>query len=257
MDIETLSAKQAIKELHYKYAQGIDKQDWETFRSIFYNTINVDYSKWGMGDPQEMSVDEYTQLVKYLFSTEGLVTQHYMTNSLLQINGQEASGDTYVFARHKRGDEVMSLNAFYTCGYIETDDGWKISSIEMTPRWDEGGDVVNFFQIPDPQPTSKTYLFVTATPIMEYHDALERYVQGVIPMLMEAGGSIPKIIKQDKSVVGHTDTFMTMIVEFNGTEAKNAAYAVFESEAYEALVPDRDKAFKKMNIAFYSDMPQG
>ena len=92
---------------------------------------------------------------------------------------------------------------------------------------------------------------------MEYHDALERYVQGVIPMLMEAGGSVPKIIKQDTSVVGHTDTFMSMIVEFEGTEAKRAAHAVFESEAYAALVPDRDKAFSKMNIAFYSDMPQG
>ncbi|GEM_PF-1719963 len=257
MDIEILAAKQAIKELHYKYALGIDKQDWETFRSIFHDTISVDYSKWGMGDRQEMSVDEYTQLVQYLFSTEGLVTQHYMTNTLLEINGKEASGDTYVFARHKRGDEVMNLNAFYTCSYIETEKGWKISSIEMTPRWDEGADVVSFFQIPDPKPTSKTYLFVTATPIMEHHDALERYVRGVIPMLMQAGGSVPKIIKQDKSVVGHTDTFMSMIVEFEGKEAKHAAHAVFKSEAYAELVPDRDKAFSKMNIAFYSDMPQG
>ncbi|MEO1054933.1 MAG: nuclear transport factor 2 family protein [Bacteroidota bacterium] len=257
MDIEILSAKQAIKELHYKYAQGVDKKDWEVFRSIFHDAITVDYSKWGMGDRQEMSIDEYTQLVQYLFSTEGLVTQHYMTNTLVEVNGREASGDTYVFARHQRGEEVMNLNAFYTCSYIETDMGWKIRSIEMTPRWDEGADVVNFFQIPDPQPTSKTYLFVTATPIMEHHDALERYVQGIIPMLMQAGGSVPKIIKQDKSVVGHTDTFMSMIVEFDGKEAKQAAHAVFESEAYAKLVPDREKAFSKMNIAFYSDMPQG
>ena len=257
MDIETLAAKQAISELHYKYAQGLDKKDWSVFRSVFHDKIMTDYSRWGMGVPTEMSGDDYVRLVQYLFSTDGLVTQHYMTNSLIEVSGDRAAGDTYVFARHKRGEDVMSLNAFYTCKYLKTEAGWRITSIVMTPRWDEGADVVNFFQIPDPHPTGKVYLFVTATPIMEHHDALDRYVGGIIPMLMQAGGSPPKIIKQDKSVVGHTDTFMSMIVEFEGEEGKKAAEAVFESKAYAALVPDRDKAFSKMNIAFYSDMPQG
>lgn len=255
--IEVLNAKQAITELHYKYAQGVDKQNWDIFRSIFHDTVMTDYSKWGMGAPTEMSGDAYVELVKYLFSTEGLITQHYMTNFLIEVQDNKATGDTYVFARHKRGEEIMNLNAFYTCEYLKTSDGWKITSIEMTPRWDEGADVVNFFQIPNANPSEKTYLFVTATPIMEHHDALERYVGGVIPLLMQAGGSPPKIIKQDKSVVGHTDTFMTMIVEFEGNAAAKAAHAVFESDAYDALVEDRDKAFSKMNIAFYSDMPQG
>lgn len=254
---DSLLAKQDIRELHYRYAQGIDKQDWEVFGSIFHDKLQVDYSKWGMGGPLEMTKREYVDLVQYLFSTEGLTTQHYMTNSLLEVNGEHAAGDTYVFARHKRGEEVMSLNAYYSCQYLKTAAGWKITAIEMNPRWDEGADVVNFFQIPDSKPSNKTYLFVTATPIMEHHDALERYVEGVIPMLMQAGGAPPKIIKQDKSVVGYTDTFMTMIVEFEGEDAKKAAHDVFESEAYAALVPDRDKAFRKMNIAFYSDMPQG
>ena len=255
--IEDLLAKQAIQELHIKYAQGIDKKDWSLFQSIFHEKISVDYSKWGMGGPLEMTAADYVDLVQYLFSTEGLQTQHYMTNSLVEVNGDAAEGDTYVFARHKREEEIMSLNAYYTCQYLKTDGSWKIASIEMTPRWDEGADVVNFFQIPDPQPTHKTYLFVTATPIMEHHDALERYVAGVIPLLMKAGGSAPKIIKQDRSVVGHTDTFMSMIIEFDGQDAKQAAYDVFDSEEYAAIVPDREKAFSKMNIAFYSDMPQG
>ncbi|MEM9494269.1 MAG: DUF1330 domain-containing protein, partial [Myxococcota bacterium] len=104
--------------------------------------------------------------------------------------------------------------------------------------------------------SSKTYLFVTATPILEHHDALERYVEKIIPMLMGAGGSPPMIIKQDESIVGHTDTFMSMIVTFPDPESARAARAVFNSDEYAALVPDRDKAFSKMNIAFYSDMPQ-
>ena len=257
MNLDHLTAKQAIKELHYKFAQGIDKQDWSIFSSIFYERITVNYSKWGMGGPLQMTREEYVDLVQYLFSTEDLVTQHYMTNSLVEIEGNNAKGDTYVFARHKKGDEIMSLNAYYTCEYINTNKGWKITSIEMNPRWDEGADVVNFFQIPNNNPTAKTYLFVTATPIMKHHDALERYVSSIIPMLMKAGGSQPTIIKQDKSIVGHTDTFMSMIVEFEGEEAKKAVHAVFESDEYAKIVPDRDKAFSQMNIAFYSDMPQG
>ncbi len=255
--IEDLAAKQAITELHYKYAQGVDKKDWKTFKSIFHDKVYADYSKWGMGAPTEMSDKDYTHLVQFLFAKEGLVTQHYMTNSLITVDGDTAQGDTYVFARHKIGKEVMSLNALYTCEYLRTANGWKINSIEMTPRWDEGADVVKFFNIPDPNPSKKSYLFVTATPIMKHHDALERYVGGIIPMLMQAGGLPPKIIKQDQSVVGHQDTFMTMIVEFPDEVSSNAAKAIFKSEVYNSLVPDRDKAFSKMNISFYSDMPQG
>jgi len=255
--IEVLAAKQEIAELHYKYAEGVDKKDWKTFQSIFHDKVYADYSKWGMGAPIEMSKEDYTHLVQFLFAKEGLITQHYMTNFLITVSEDKAWGDTYVFARHKIGNEVMSLNAFYTCNYLHTSNGWKISSIEMTPRWDEGEDVVKFFNIPDSNPTKKSYLLVTATPIMEHHDALERYVGGIIPMLMQAGGLPPKIIKQDLSLVGHQDTFMSMIVEFPDETSSKAAKAIFKSEAYNRLVPDRNKAFSKMNISFYSDMPQG
>ncbi|MEM1323836.1 MAG: nuclear transport factor 2 family protein, partial [Bacteroidota bacterium] len=184
---DVLAAKQAIAELHYKYAQGIDKQDWTTFRSIFHDQVDADYSKWGMG-AEQMSRDDYTTLVQHLFGKEGLVTQHYMTNFLIEVEGNTAQGDTYVFARHKLGDEIMNLNAYYTCKYLNTDQGWKIRAIEMTPRWDEGADVVKFFNIPDSNPSDSSYLLVTATPIMKHHDALDRYVHGIIPMLMQAGG---------------------------------------------------------------------
>jgi len=35
--IEVLAAKQEIAELHYKYAEGVDKKDWKTFQSIFHD----------------------------------------------------------------------------------------------------------------------------------------------------------------------------------------------------------------------------
>lgn len=256
MTNDELLAKQEIAELHYRYARGIDTQDWATFRSIFHSTVVGDFSKWGMGTRMEIPGDAFTDLVQFLFSTAGLVTQHYMTNFLIEVDGDFAHGDAYVFARHKLGDEVMSLNAVYTCDYVHGAEGWKISSITMTPTWDEGGDVIKFFQLPDPAPTGTHYLFVTATPVLAEHDALERYVGGVVPMLMQAGGSPPMIIKQDESVVGHTDTFMSMIVTFDSDESASAGRAVFDSDEYAALVPDRDTAFSEMNIAFYSDMPQ-
>jgi len=256
MTNEELLAKQEIAELHYRYARGIDTQDWGMFRSVFDGTVVGDFSKWGMGTRMEMHGDAFTGLVQSLFSTEGLVTQHYMTNFLIEVDGDTTHGDTYVFARHKLGDEVMSLNAVYTCDYVHRAEGWKISTITMTPRWDEGADVIKFFQLPDPAPTGKHYLIVTATPVLAEHDALERYVGGVIPMLMQAGGSPPMIIKQDESVVGHIDTFMSMIVTFESPESATAGRAVFDSAAYAALVPHRDAAFSTMNIAFYSDMPR-
>lgn len=256
MTIDEMIAKQEIAELHYRYARGIDQQDWAVFRSVFHDTVVGDFSRWGMGDRAEMPGDAFTGLVQFLFSTKGLVTQHYMTNFLIDVDGDTAHGDTYVFARHRIADAVMSLNAMYTCDYVKGENGWKISTITMIPRWDEGADVISFFQLPDPAPTGRHYLFVTATPVLAHHDALERYVGGIIPMLMQAGGAPPTIIKQDESIVGHTDTFMSMIVTFPTPDAARAARAIFDGDAYAALVPDRDRAFSKINIAFYSDMPQ-
>lgn len=255
MDLNELIAKQTIAELHHTYARGIDTQDWALFRSIFDDVVVADYSRWGMGERTEMPGDAFAGLVRGLFSTPRLVTQHYMSNFLIEVSGDRAQGDTYVFARHKIGDAVMSLNAVYTCEYVRREDGWKIASIAMTPRWDEGDAVVKFFQLPDPAPTGRAHLHVTATPILAHQEALERYIGGVIPLLMQAGGSPPLIIKQDESIVGHQDTFMSMIVTFPDAASAQAGRAVFESREYQALVPDRDAAFSAMNIGFYSDMP--
>ncbi len=251
-----LEAKQEISELHHKYARGLDAQDWATFASIFDDEIESDFSRWGMGEKMRLPREEFTNVVRFLFSTKNLVTQHYMTNFLIEVEGDRAKGDVYVFARHKIGSEIMDLNAFYRCNYRLTDDGWKITSVSLHPRWDQGGDVIKFFQLPDPQPSGRAHLFVTATPILEQHDALERYVGGIIPMLLQAGGSEPMIIKEDETIVGTSGTFMSMIVTFPNANAADAARAVFDSEEYAALVPDRDLAFSRMNISFYSDMPQ-
>lgn len=255
MDLTEFATKQEIAELHYKYARGIDKQDWETFRSVFADTVQADFSHWGVGANMEMPADALSEIVAVLFSKKGLVTQHYMTNFLIDVDGDTATGDTYVLARHKIGEEQMDLNGYYECSYVRGDDGWKIRSIVLYPRWDEGHDVARFFVIPDLAPTGRGYLFVTATPRLEQHDALERYVGAIVPMLMQAGGSEPIIMKQDESVVGTTDTWMSMIVTFPDTASVAAGRAVFDSPEYEALVADRDEAFVKMNIAFYSDMP--
>lgn len=250
-----LEAKQEISELHYKYARGLDGQDWATFASIFDDEIESDFSGWGMGDKMTMARDDFASLVRFMFSTKNLKTQHYMTNFLIEVNGDRAEGDVYVFARHKLGSEIMDLNAFYRCSYRLTDAGWKIAAIALHPRWDQGADVIKFFQLPDPQPSGRAHLFVTATPILEQHDALERYVGGIVPMLMQAGGSAPMIIKEDETLVGTSATFMSMIVTFPNSASAAAARAVFDSPEYEMLVPDRDLAFSKMNISFYSDMP--
>ncbi len=76
MKTDVLLSKQEIAELHYRYATGIDTQDWTMFRAIFHDTVVGDFSRWGMGNRAEMPGDAFTGLVQFLFSTEGLVTQH-------------------------------------------------------------------------------------------------------------------------------------------------------------------------------------
>lgn len=72
-----------------------------------------------------------------------------------------------------------------------------------------------------------------------------RYLQGVLPILIGAGGSLVKRLRVADTVVGGAGTAMVMVMDFDNAEAITDAFA---SDAYQELIPDRDKAFSNLEI---------
>jgi len=83
------------------------------------------------------------------------------------------------------------------------------------------------------------------TPDPNEQDALEEYATKAPPILMEAG-AVPKVkAKMVEQLVGDRPAGTLFVAEFPSAEAVKAAFA---SEAYQALVPARNKAFKELNF---------
>ena len=92
--------------------------------------------------------------------------------------------------------------------------------------------------------SENTTLVVTATPNPNEMESVQQYLQGVLPLLGEAGGKLVKRMKVG-SVIKGNPAGMVLVMDF---DSKEALTGMFESDAYAALIPARDKGFSEMNI---------
>ena len=90
----------------------------------------------------------------------------------------------------------------------------------------------------------KTTLVVTATPNPNEMASVQAYLQGVMPLLTGAGGTVVKRLKTD-AVINGNSSGMTLVMDF---DSEDAITAMFASDDYAELVPVRDRGFSEMNI---------
>lgn len=96
----------------------------------------------------------------------------------------------------------------------------------------------------------KTTLVVTAVPNADETVAVQEYLQGVMPLLIGAGGTLVKRLKTAK-VINGTPCGMTLVMDFDSAAEITE---MFDSEDYAALIPVRDKGFSEMNILLAQTM---
>ena len=90
----------------------------------------------------------------------------------------------------------------------------------------------------------KATLIVTASPNPNEMESVQGYLQGVLPLLMGAGGKLVKRLKVNEVILGNPSG-MVLVMDFDSDEA---IAALFESDEYAALITMRDQGFAEMNI---------
>ena len=93
-------------------------------------------------------------------------------------------------------------------------------------------------------------LVVTAIPNPNEMESVQAYLQGVMPLLMGAGGNLVKRLKADQTINGNP-TGMVLVMDFKCAENVTE---MFDSDEYSALVPVRNKGFLEMNIHLTHEM---
>ena len=96
----------------------------------------------------------------------------------------------------------------------------------------------------------KATLVVTAVPDPNEMASVQEYLQGVMPLMTGAGGTLVRRLKTNRVVTGRAAR-MVLVMDF---ESADTLGAMFESDEYRALVPVRDRGFAEMNILITQEM---
>lgn len=96
-----------------------------------------------------------------------------------------------------------------------------------------------------------TTVIAYGTPAEGQDEAMGRYLKGALPLILQAGGRpIKRLAVTETFAEGPAPTQM-LVLDFDD---RAAAASVFESEAYKALVPDRNLAFAQFSLLLAQDM---
>lgn len=100
--------------------------------------------------------------------------------------------------------------------------------------------------------TDKITLIVASKPNPNEQEAMQQYVAGVMPLFAELGGQVIKRSLSTDTYLGLEFFTFLLIMDF---PSKQMLLNMFESPAYTALLPLRDKGFSQIDISFATDLP--
>lgn len=121
--------KQDIAEVLVRYATGIDRRDWELFRTCFTHDVLAEYD--GIGTWTD--VDAITAFMIDAHATLGH-TMHQLSNLAITVTGDTASARSYVDGILMADDGTSGLNpvGIYDDELVRAPDGWRIIHRKFT-----------------------------------------------------------------------------------------------------------------------------
>lgn len=144
--IELLLDRAAISDVVIAYATGLDRRDWDLYRSIFTDSIEMDFESLGMRSGS-YKADDWMRDAQRLFAGFK-TTQHTSSNHVHDIRGDEATCTSNMQAEHfidrepgdglENGAERWTIGGYYINELVRTPQGWKITKLTLNATWQTG-----------------------------------------------------------------------------------------------------------------------
>jgi hypothetical protein len=130
----------ALNQLAYRYAAAVDGCDVAAFQAVF--TADGRLRSYHPGEEAPFAdLTGSDQLAAVPNTMRGMyrATTHMMTNHLVDVRGDAATGEVLCTARHLELDGESSINVVirYVDHYARTEGGWRISDRQIRFLWSE------------------------------------------------------------------------------------------------------------------------
>ncbi len=128
MSLREISDRIAIQDLLTRYTVAIDTKDWNLLDTCFTPDAHVDYTQSGGTKGAYPEVRKWLSMALSVFP----VTQHFISNSTVKIDGDRGTARTYVinpmvFKNPDGSDHIFTVGAYYNDELVWTVDGWRIA----------------------------------------------------------------------------------------------------------------------------------
>lgn len=121
--LTSLAERVRIIELVNRFGMAIDLRDWESFRSLFANPVEFDYSSIGETAGTLQPDDIVSTARRDLGGFQA--TQHMITNHQVEVLNDAATCYAHVRAQHflpnDLGEPTFEMGGYYTVGLVRTD----------------------------------------------------------------------------------------------------------------------------------------
>lgn len=140
MSTASLQDRLDVIEVVNRFGWHTDQHEWDELSTVLAEDLDLDYSAvFGVEPGTAARTDVLAQWEK-LFSR--VRTQHMITNHIVDVDGDKATCRAHFHAQHvadvRHGDSQFLLAGHYRFGLARTENGWRITSVVVTPIWSRG-----------------------------------------------------------------------------------------------------------------------
>jgi hypothetical protein len=125
-----------ITDLALRYAQSVDRRDAEALAGLFVEGGGIH------GSGYESRGRDALLRIPPMLSKRYVATFHSVQNHLIELAGDEATGEVYALSHHLQRKDDNTLTDFvmvmrYRDRYLHQADGWRFAEREISIDWTE------------------------------------------------------------------------------------------------------------------------
>ena len=132
-EFQQLLDERDIRNVLHRYAKGVDRFDWELVRASFHPDAVLEYG--AKTTPEAFIAGASVGLANYA------LTQHAISNVIIEVDGDYAHAQSYCLARHRTpsrdgGAAIDFLwGGRYVDRFVRRDGAWRIAHRVVVHEW--------------------------------------------------------------------------------------------------------------------------